>query len=107
FFRSPPLPDRFSDNAVPWKYAGFGAPPFHRLPHDQRRKRVDILLQQHQKAHEPCEQQTMEEYETKDPPLVTLPTGGGTRNADALRVDHLAHHTASAVGRSHEHGTQP
>src|SRR5262247_2959253 len=87
-------------------------PPFHRstvppLTHDQRRKRVHVLLQQHQKAHEPCEQQTMKEYETKDPPLVSFPAGRRTRDADALRIDHLAHHAARAVGRSHQHRTQP
>ena len=34
------------------------------------------------------------------------PAGGGGGDDDGLRVDHLAHHTAGAVGRAHQVGAQ-
>ena len=52
-----------------------------------------VLLQHDQDTHERRERETMKEHESKDPPLVPDPSRRGARNTDALRVDHLAHHT--------------
>jgi hypothetical protein len=64
------------------------------LPNDEQRERIDVLLKEHEQTNQAGQQKTMKEYKTKDPPLVALPTCGGTRDTDALRVDHFSHHTA-------------
>ncbi len=44
----------------------------------------------------------MPEHESKDGAFVPEPVGGGRRDYDRLRVDHLAHHAARGVGRPHQ-----
>ena len=70
------------------------------------RKHARIRLCEHQQTHQTRQREAVPEDVAKNVALVTVPSRRRARDDDALRVDHLAHDAAGAVGGGHEHGTQ-
>ncbi len=54
-------------------------------------------------AHQRGQREAVEEHVAQDVAFVAVPLRGRRRDDDALRVDHLAHDAAGAVGRGHQH----
>src|SRR5438128_513950 len=67
-------------------------------------ERVDIRLQHDDDAGGECG--AVPDDELEDIRLCVHPLGGRGRDADALRVDHLAHYAAGGVGDRDQHRVQ-
>jgi len=60
--------------------------------------RENVRLQQYKHANQAGQSDAMEEDVTQDIALASLLTSGDARHDDALRVDHLTHHTTATIG---------
>src|ERR1700687_6472872 len=65
--------------------------------------REHVGLQTNEQAYQGRERDTVEEDVPKDRTLLTHLPGGHASHHDALGVDHLAHHTARAIGSARLH----
>src|ERR1035441_3334531 len=68
----------------------------------ERGKWRHISLQSYQYSNQAGERKAMEEHVAEDVALVSDPVRRRRSHDDRLRVDHLSHDTARAVGSGHE-----
>src|SRR5207302_2591123 len=57
-------------------------------------------------ADDGCQRHRMPENKAENGAFVADLVGGGGGDADGLRIDHFAHHTAGTVGGTHKNGAQ-
>src|ERR1035437_7141495 len=78
----------------------------HLSAHDQMAEWGNVCLEEDQQAHERCQDDAVNDDVAQDTALVPIPISGGAGHYNALRIQHLAHHTARTVGGDHKDWTE-